>query len=780
MAPRLPPRRSLRYLSLKIRTLISIIFYLAVLGSCGESLQQILADKETIVKIAASGNLIQCSAAIDVLLLIDGSYSIGKGSFERSKHFAIKMVDVLDINPDRVRIGAIQYSSKPKLEFELNDYPTKDEAKEAIKNIRFRGGSTEIGKSIKYVLRKGFPGGRGDTAKILVLLTDGKSQDSIKSPAIFAQRSGIRLFAVGIKHPKWDVLHTIASEPSEMYVFFAEHYDDAVNGLITTLTQLAVCNDIHPRCRVESRACLRTTLDAHKEFHGNHVCWKRKIQAPHTAPMAGICPYYRWKRFNTTIQSQCHRTLCPDPCESSPCLNGGTCITESVEDYSCLCPLGYGGDPLCGGGKYIIPAGLTDCAVDLLFLIDGSWAMGRDDFLLAKDFVKRAVQAVFASSANILVAVAQYGDKVHTEIPIGRHGTAPDLLRAIDGIGFRGGNAMTGNALRHVAESGFRGAGGSRGQVPHVAVLLSNSRPRDTAGAGAELARQREIFVLAVGGSRLKAQMTQITGDPDLVFTYGHVQELHGKVQELRTRICSINTPGCYSKSLDLVFVVDASANVPRNDYRRVKAFVKGVVSQFDIDADLTQVAMVIYGERPRTVFGLSAFDSHGRMKKVISQAPYLDSDPRAGKALLHVLEDTLSVGGGARPGVHKAVVVITDGRSADDVAAAADEMRGNGIAVLTMGPGSVHSRALLGIAGNARLAIPVPSYERLKHYANNLVQTICKDVRASSSLCVPNPCQNGGVCVQKDRSYSCRCEGWGGANCERQLSQQEQAALSP
>lgn len=184
---------------------------------------------------------------------------------------------------------------------------------------------------------------------------------------------------------------------------------------------------------------------------------------------------------------------------------------------------------------------------------------------------------------------------------------------------------------------------------------------------------------------------------------------------------------GCYSKTLDLVFAVDASGNLLRDDYRQVKAFVKGVVSQFDIDADLTQVAMVIYGEKPRTVFGLKAFDSEGRMKKVISQAPYLDGVPRSGKALLHVLEDTFSVRGGARPGVHKAVVVITDGRSVDDVATAAAELRGNGVTVLAMGPGSFHSRALLGIAGNARLAISVPLYEHLKHYANNLVQAICK-----------------------------------------------------
>lgn len=43
-----------------------------------------------------------CSAAVDVLFLIDGSHSIGKGSFERAKHFAITVCDALDINPERV------------------------------------------------------------------------------------------------------------------------------------------------------------------------------------------------------------------------------------------------------------------------------------------------------------------------------------------------------------------------------------------------------------------------------------------------------------------------------------------------------------------------------------------------------------------------------------------------------------------------------------------------------------------------------------------------------
>lgn len=39
---------------------------------------------------------------MDVLLLMDGSYSVGKGSFERSKHFALKLCQALDIGPDKV------------------------------------------------------------------------------------------------------------------------------------------------------------------------------------------------------------------------------------------------------------------------------------------------------------------------------------------------------------------------------------------------------------------------------------------------------------------------------------------------------------------------------------------------------------------------------------------------------------------------------------------------------------------------------------------------------
>ncbi|XP_060685537.1 von Willebrand factor A domain-containing protein 2-like [Hemiscyllium ocellatum] len=693
--------------------------------SCG--LQQLMADKETIVKILSSGKLIQCSAAMDILLLMDGSYSIGKGSFERSKHFAAKLCDILDINPDRIRIGVIQFSSKPKVEFGLGTYPTRQETKEAIKKIFFRGGGTEIGAAVKYVLHKGFHGGRQGVLKVIVILTDGKSQDNATVPLRFAKNSGMTVFAVGVKHPGWKELASLASMPSEMHVFYAAHYNDAVNGLYTTLTQSTVCSDVHPACKVVSQFCQRTTVNAEKKYLGRHICWKGNIDGlkGHGKPMATFCPSYTWKRTYSQIQTRCIRTLCPDPCDSGPCRNGGTCVSETVDEYSCLCPLGYGGDKHCTGNRYLRPAGIMDCSVNLMFLVDGSWNMGLEGFLQAKAFIKRFLRSILSSSARLLVGFAQYSDNVCIEIGLGQYSDFNNLLKAIDSISFNGGKTFTGKALQYVAENGF--SEDSRTNVPHVLVVFSNSKSHDSVLLAAQHTKEKEIFILSIGKKYIKNQLNHIAGDSQLAFAYNEPQELYSKVLELRTKICGFNMPGCFSKSLDLVFTVDASGQVGRQNFRQIKGFVRSIVSHFDIDRDLTQVAMVIYSNKPRTLFNLDSFDSEGKIKRAISSGPFLDGSAHTGKALKYILEDTLSIKKGARPGIHKVVVVITNGQSSDDIVPNAEKLRRNGITIIALGMVDSQATALLRVAGSHRLVIPVRSYKNLKHYEVKLVRKICE-----------------------------------------------------
>eukprot|EP00062_Callorhinchus_milii_P019814 gi/632974762/ref/XP_007903856.1/ PREDICTED: von Willebrand factor A domain-containing protein 2 [Callorhinchus milii] len=733
-------------------------------------LQELDADHETVVKISTAGQLMRCSAAIDLLFLLDGSYSIGKGSFEKSKHVVIKLCDALDINPDRVRVGVIQYGSRPKFEFFLNSYLTKEEVKEEVKRIVFRGGSTQTGLALKYVLHKDFPGGRNSSVpRILVVLTDGKSQGHIVPAATHVKQTGITVFAVGVKFPRWEELYTLASEPSESHVLFAEHFDDTVNGLYTTLTSSDVCNAIPPACKLESRFCERKTLETVKEFKGNFMCWKGS--KGNNGPFSTLCPYYSWKRVYKTHLSRCYRTTCPDPCDSQPCQYGGTCISEGFQTYHCICPAGFEGDTSCS------PQQGLDCSVDLLLLIDSSSSTTPAGFLLFKAFVKRFLQAVLTGEPPVNVGVGQYSDEVRMVLPVRQHGEIPNIVQQMDLMGFSGGSTKTGKALRSITQFGFQapeGFPGIQNDRPHVLVLLTDSESQDDVLEASRYAREREIFIIAIGKQAVKNELDNLTGNPQRTITYSTPQGLFSKIPDLRSKICSIDSQGCLFQPLDLVFALDASGAVGKDNFKELKDFAQSAIEQFEINRDVTQVGLVIYGGSPVTVFGLDAFDSGTNLQMAISGAPYLGGTASAGSALLHVYDNIMSIHQGARAGVNKVVVVITDGTSTEDAAVPAQKLRDNGITVFAVGIGDVPRRSLLRIAGSDSFVVPVPSYKDLKYFEDIVVHRVCEVAKNPVHLCKPNPCMNGGECTLHNGSYRCDCKGWEGLHCERRITRLE------
>lgn len=66
-----------------------------------------------------------------------------------------------------------------------------------------RGGRTDTGLALKYLLRKGFPGGRNASVpQILVVATDGRSQGQVVLPAEQLKERGVTIFAVGVRFPR--------------------------------------------------------------------------------------------------------------------------------------------------------------------------------------------------------------------------------------------------------------------------------------------------------------------------------------------------------------------------------------------------------------------------------------------------------------------------------------------------------------------------------------------------------------------------------------------------
>uniref|UniRef100_A0A673ALJ3 von Willebrand factor A domain containing 2 n=1 Tax=Sphaeramia orbicularis TaxID=375764 RepID=A0A673ALJ3_9TELE len=712
--------------------------------------------------------VISCSAAMDIIFFMDGSYSVGKGSFERSKHYAIKLCQALDIRPDKVRVGLIQFGSTPRMEFALDKYTTKQELKKHMKKISYRGGSTQTGLALKYILRKGFPGGRNssDVARIAILLTDGRSQGNVLQAAEQLKDTGVVLFAVGLRYPRWEELHALASEPMESHVFFAEHFYDAVNGLYTTLTTFSVCNATPTGCQLESYPCERKTLETVKELQGNFMCWKgSKGYSPYTS----LCPFYRYSKAYKRHRTVCHRTICPDPCDSQPCLNGGTCVSEGPEGYHCVCPPGYGGHPHCA------PAISLDCSVDLLFLVEGSDALTLEGFHRLKSFLKRFLQTVIGNDTPTKIGLAVYGGEARVEAQVGAFkGDLKGLLRAVDALQPVGGETKTGQALLYVTRHGFVSPqvfADVSDDLPRVVVVITATPAVDDVVEPSKYARDREIFLVGVGLDTLKGQLNNITGNPQRTLTYSSPDRFSAKIPELKAKICSVDTQGCLGQAVDLVFAVDASGGVGRENFATLRYFVRSLTVQFDINRDVAQVALVTYGRRASTVFNLDTHETGSAVLEAVAEANYMGGVASTGAALLHIHSNVLTVAKGARPGVNKAVVVLTDGSSGDDAVVPAQKIRNNGISLFVIGIGDVQRERLLNIAGSEEHMISVPSYEDLKYFEDVLVQMVCSEVKKPVNLCKPNPCMNDGVCIMSGGSFRCRCQGFEGPHCETSQS---------
>ncbi|XP_076616750.1 von Willebrand factor A domain-containing protein 2 [Chaetodon auriga] len=747
--------------------LVTLLLLLLLQVQQGTSVQEIQTSHENIMKINSAGEMMQCSAAMDILFLMDGSYSVGKGSFERSKHYAIKLCQALDIGPDKVRVGLIQFGSTPRLEFALDSHTNKQELKKHMKKVFYRGGSTQTGLALKYVLRKGFPGGRNSTAvpQIAILLSDGRSQGNVVQAAAQLKDAGVVLFAVGLRYPRWEELHALASEPMESHVFFAEHFYDAVNGLYTTLTTFSVCNATPAGCQVESFPCERKTLETVKELQGNFMCWKG---AKGYSPYTSLCPYYRYNKMYRRHQTVCHRTICPDPCDSQPCLNGGTCVSEGPEDYRCVCPPGYGGDPHCA------PALSLDCSVDLLFLVEGSATLTLEGFLRLKSFLKRFLQTVIGSDSPSRVGLAVFGGETRVEAQVGKfRGDLRGLLKAVEALQPIGGETRTGQALRYVTRHGFVSApvfADITDDLPRVVVLLTATRAVDEVVEPSKYARDREIFLIGVGPDYLKGQLNNVTGNPQRTITYTS-PELSAKIPELKAKICSVDTQGCLGQALDLVFALDASGGVGRDNFGTLRDFVHSLTVQFDINRDVAQVALVAYGRRATTVFNLDAHESGSAILKAVGDASYMGGVASTGTALLHIHSNVLTVAKGARPGVNKAVVVVTDGSGGEDAVVPAQKIRDNGVSLFVIGIGDVQKERLLQIAGSEDHMISVPFYEDLKYFEDVLVQMLCSEAKMPVNLCKPNPCMNDGTCILSGGSFRCQCQGYEGPHCETRSS---------
>ncbi|XP_041056047.1 uncharacterized protein LOC121284611 isoform X1 [Carcharodon carcharias] len=582
----------------------------------------------------------------DIVFLIDGSSGMGR-SFLQVREFLNKVIQELDIGPDKDRVAVVQYSSNPRLEFGLNSHSTKDKVLDAIKKLRLKTGRPlNTGAALDYVTRNVFTpsaGSRSDAgaSQILVLITAGKSRDDVGQAADAVKRAGIVPIAIGAKSADTSELHQIVSNP------------DSVLKLKDFQEFQTIQQDLLSKVRAEF-----------------------VIEDP--IPPTEVVPQEVNRR-------------------------------------------------------------------DIVFLIDGSVYVGNVNFIHIREFIARLIETLDIGSDRVQVAVAQYSDDVKTESYLNSYSTKADLLSHVRGLKVKGGRTInTGAALNYVLQNHFTKSAGSRKEegVPQLLMLLTGGKSRDDIKSSADALKRAAVMTYSVGARKADpAQLNEISSDPSLVFNVKEFRSLSDvQNQVLALFSTSVMTPLPTTivppvtkaevvpqevNRRDIVFLIDGSVYVGNVNFIHIREFIARLIETLDIGSDRVQVAMAQYSDDVKTESYLNSYStkadllSHVRGLKVKGGRTI-----NTGAALNYVLQNhfTKSAGSRKEEGVPQILMLLTGGKSRDDIKSSADALKRAAVMTFSVGARKADPAQLNEISSDPSLVFNVKEFRSLSDVQNQVL----------------------------------------------------------
>ncbi|XP_051503392.1 collagen alpha-1(XXI) chain-like [Myxocyprinus asiaticus] len=179
---------------------------------------------------------------------------------------------------------------------------------------------------------------------------------------------------------------------------------------------------------------------------------------------------------------------------------------------------------------------------DLVFILDGSWSVDDINFEIVKRWLVNITMSFNIGQKFTQVGVVQYSDDPFLHIPLGKHFSSNDLIKAMESIDYMGGNTNTGKAIKFANDKLFALSERGPNGISKIAVVLTDGKSQDEVLAAAEAARKKGIilFAIGVGSETEEAELRAIANKPSSTYVFS-VEDYKAiaKIREvIRQKLC--------------------------------------------------------------------------------------------------------------------------------------------------------------------------------------------------------------------------------------------------
>uniref|UniRef100_A0A8C6SQ06 Collagen alpha-1(XXI) chain n=1 Tax=Neogobius melanostomus TaxID=47308 RepID=A0A8C6SQ06_9GOBI len=187
----------------------------------------------------------------------------------------------------------------------------------------------------------------------------------------------------------------------------------------------------------------------------------------------------------------------------------------------------------------------------------------------------------------------------------------------------------------------------------------------------------------------------------------------------------------CRTAPCDLVFILDGSWSVEDLNFEIVKKWLVNITSTFHIGQRFTQVGVVQYSDDPVLEIPLGKYSSNKEVLKAMEDIEYMGGNTRTGTAIKFATDKLFGLSERGPAGVSRIAVVLTDGKSQDEVLKAAEAARKKGVILFAIGVGLETEEAQLRDIANkpsSTYVFSVEDYKAISRIIQVIRQKLCEE----------------------------------------------------